>query len=606
MESSRRDSGHLDAAGDREVVFCHNCSNEWYRDQHGLECPRCESDITEIISLENDPRDFDQSSGATSPDPSGPARYYEDSDPDEADIEDHMEGNHGFAFHRSTRQGPNREHHNPEMEPVISRFFDMINGFSNDGQSNASRQFSGMRPGDDLHHNHGVSHQHHHHHHHHHHETDHTHNHDHDSEVEPQANPEQTHARQFSSARIHRTTFRSGPFGTASVTIFSGPVRGVGGNPSIEGRGDPFQEIFANVMRDIGPPDGREPDGRQQDVPSPAFLRGLQDILGLLNPANAMAGDAVYSQEALDRIISQLMEANPQSNAAPPASEEALNKLDRRSVDKEMLSRDSKTECSICIDDLKEGEKAIFLPCKHWFHEDCVVLWLKEHNTCPICRSPIEKSEQGSEAGNRERSGPTPPSDNSSNNPGIRNPEFGFGPYSGAHSGEPSGIGRWLFGTRTDSGANPATGYTSDDRSPSPAIFSGASTPAQPTQIPPSRRPIRIPSSHARLHDAFRFVAERDRDRESDNERDRDRGQGTSSGVSYDTSRMQRRNSMSPTSPRGVGIGEQSTRFRQRSPSQNTRDSRHSSTNGGPISWLRGRFSGGGNGNSPSRDERQS
>ncbi|VUC22015.1 unnamed protein product [Clonostachys rosea] len=557
------------------------------------------------ISLENDPRDFDQSSGATSPEPSGPARYFGDSDPDEADIEDHMEGNHGFAFNRNTRQGPNREHHNPEMEPVISRFFDMINGFSGDGPTISSRQFSAMRPGDDLHHNHSASHQHHHHHHHHHHEADHSHNHNHESAAEPEANPELPFSRQFgASARIHRTTFRSGPFGTASVTIFSGPVRGPGGNPSIEDRGDPFQEIFANVMRDIGPPDGREPDGRQPDVPSPAFLRGLQDILGLLNPANAMAGDAVYSQEALDRIISQLMEANPQSNAAPPASEEALNKLDRRSVDKEMLSRDSKTECSICIDDLKEGEKAIFLPCKHWFHEDCVVLWLKEHNTCPICRSPIEKSEHGNEAGNRDRSGPTPPNDNTSNTPDNTNPGFGFGTYPGNNSGEPSGIGRWLFGPRSDSTAHPGAGYTSDDRSPSPAIFSGSSTPAYPTQ--PPRRPTRIPSSHARLHDAFRFVAERDRERESDNERDRDRDQGTSSGVSYDTSRMQRRNSMSPTSPRGVGIGEQSTRFRQRSPSQNTRDSRHSSANGGPISWLRGRFSGGGNGNSPSRDERQS
>ncbi|CAH0001306.1 unnamed protein product [Clonostachys byssicola] len=534
------------------------------------------------ISLENDPRDFDQSSGATSPDPSGPARYYEDSDPDEADIEDHMEGNHGFAFHRSTRQGPNREHHNPEMEPVISRFFDMINGFIiNTTIIIITIIMEQIILTTTI--------------------------------MNQKSNPKPT-PNKLMHANLLQLVFTEQPLEVVrsglrvllssqvqSEALAATPRSRVEGTETLS-----KSTIFANVMRDIGPPDGREPDGRQPDVPSPQFLRGLQDILGLLNPANAMAGDAVYSQEALDRIISQLMEANPQSNAAPPASEEALNKLDRRSVDKEMLSRDSKTECSICIDDLKEGEKAIFLPCKHWFHEDCVVLWLKEHNTCPICRSPIEKSEQGNEAGNRDRSGPTPPSDNnSSNNPGIRNPEFGFG-YPGVHSGEPSGIGRWLFGTRADSGANPGAGYTSDDRSPSPAIFSGASTPAQPTQIPPSRRPIRIPSSSARLHDAFRFVAERDRDRESDNERDRIRDYGTSSGISYDTSRMQRRNSMSPTSPRGVGIGEQSTRFRQRSPSQNTRDSRHSSTNGGPISWLRGRFSGGGNGNSPSRDERQS
>jgi hypothetical protein len=41
---------HLDAPGPREVVYCHACDNEWYRDEHGLICPRCDSDATEIVS----------------------------------------------------------------------------------------------------------------------------------------------------------------------------------------------------------------------------------------------------------------------------------------------------------------------------------------------------------------------------------------------------------------------------------------------------------------------------------------------------------------------------------------------------------------------------
>lgn len=35
----------------RELVFCHACSNEWLRDQHGLQCPECHSDVVEIVSL---------------------------------------------------------------------------------------------------------------------------------------------------------------------------------------------------------------------------------------------------------------------------------------------------------------------------------------------------------------------------------------------------------------------------------------------------------------------------------------------------------------------------------------------------------------------------
>lgn len=50
MASTAR-RGHLDTTAGREVVYCHACENEWYHDEHGLECPRCESEATEIVSL---------------------------------------------------------------------------------------------------------------------------------------------------------------------------------------------------------------------------------------------------------------------------------------------------------------------------------------------------------------------------------------------------------------------------------------------------------------------------------------------------------------------------------------------------------------------------
>ena len=37
----------------RELVFCHACQNEWLREQHGLECPECHSDVVEIVSPTN-------------------------------------------------------------------------------------------------------------------------------------------------------------------------------------------------------------------------------------------------------------------------------------------------------------------------------------------------------------------------------------------------------------------------------------------------------------------------------------------------------------------------------------------------------------------------
>jgi hypothetical protein len=107
-------------------------------------------------------------------------------------------------------------------------------------------------------------------------------------------------------------------------------------------------------------------------------------------------------------LLSQnrLMQDSTQSEGAHPATEEALRNLERKLVVKHMLSTECKVECTICIDEVNEGDMATFLPCGYWYHEECVTLWLKEHNTCPICRTSIEKadgSENNKNSGNTNR-----------------------------------------------------------------------------------------------------------------------------------------------------------------------------------------------------------
>lgn len=33
----------------REMMFCHECHDEWYRDERGIICPECGSEFTEIV-----------------------------------------------------------------------------------------------------------------------------------------------------------------------------------------------------------------------------------------------------------------------------------------------------------------------------------------------------------------------------------------------------------------------------------------------------------------------------------------------------------------------------------------------------------------------------
>ena len=111
-----------------------------------------------------------------------------------------------------------------------------------------------------------------------------------------------------------------------------------------------------------------------------------------------VSGDAVYSEEALDRIITQMMDQNHQGSAPGPASAAAIAALPKKPADKTMMGSDGKAECSVCMDAVDIGDEVTVLPCNHWFHGECVGAWLKEHDTCPHCRAGITPKEGGASA----------------------------------------------------------------------------------------------------------------------------------------------------------------------------------------------------------------
>jgi len=47
--------------------------------------------------------------------------------------------------------------------------------------------------------------------------------------------------------------------------------------------------------------------------------------------------------------------------------------------------------CAICRCDWEEGDADVMrLPCGHEFHDECSTQWLKDHDTCPICKASID------------------------------------------------------------------------------------------------------------------------------------------------------------------------------------------------------------------------
>jgi hypothetical protein len=439
MASSRGSAeGHLDATGDREVVFCHQCEHEWYRDESGLICPRCEGEATEIVSClvvpnwsflltmssqilpDNDPRDIHDAFpgfGHHHNDHHHTHAHETDSDPEEADIDEHTMGGPGGIYgrriiFRSPEQpgdGTQPRTNPGAADDIISRFTEMLGDMGGPrvvGRSGPAQLFSGG---------------------------------------------EGNGAPRVSYTRFSGPGFGGGMTTVSISSISNGSTRTTirSGNAADD---DPFQSyallsphplplanqngsVFGSLFGQMGPPPiGGERDRSTEDsereqgaqVPPNVNLILQQIFSQMLGPGGGVYGDAVGTQEALDRIISRLMEENPQSNAPPPASEDTIANLPRRKLDEQMLGPELKGECTICIDEMNLGDEAIVLPCRHWFHEECVVLWLREHNTCPICRAPVDGNAAGqpvsTPSGSEEQpspfsfpsasasaSGPTPP-----------------------------------------------------------------------------------------------------------------------------------------------------------------------------------------------------
>lgn len=62
------------------------------------------------------------------------------------------------------------------------------------------------------------------------------------------------------------------------------------------------------------------------------------------------------------------------------------------------LRKEDMVVCTICRDEMGEGEFINQLPCSHYYHRDCIVPWLELKNTCPVCRFELPFDERQHEA----------------------------------------------------------------------------------------------------------------------------------------------------------------------------------------------------------------
>nr|CAH8852996.1 unnamed protein product [Trichobilharzia regenti] len=47
------------------------------------------------------------------------------------------------------------------------------------------------------------------------------------------------------------------------------------------------------------------------------------------------------------------------------------------------------SDCSICMENYRIGDRVMGLPCFHMFHHRCLCAWIEKNLQCPVCRMPV-------------------------------------------------------------------------------------------------------------------------------------------------------------------------------------------------------------------------
>jgi E3 ubiquitin-protein ligase RNF115/126 len=111
-----------------------------------------------------------------------------------------------------------------------------------------------------------------------------------------------------------------------------------------------------------------------------------------------------YEEEEIENILNYIMNNDSNRYGSPPASKSEIDKLNKYILTKEKLDNyGNENICSVCKEEFQIGNECMDLPCKHYFHKDCLMPWLNQHDSCPICRFELKTEDEDYEKMKRER-----------------------------------------------------------------------------------------------------------------------------------------------------------------------------------------------------------
>ncbi|KAE9594382.1 hypothetical protein Lal_00001316 [Lupinus albus] len=143
----------------------------------------------------------------------------------------------------------------------------------------------------------------------------------------------------------------------------------------------------------------------------------------------------------IDRLLEQVSQIEINGIGRyehPPASKSAIDSLPTIEISNGHLELD--TNCAVCMESFELGTSVREMPCKHIYHEECIVPWLALHNSCPVCRHELPADTMPNQNTPLTRNSPNSLASNENENDGLtiwRLPGGGFavGRFSGGRGG---------------------------------------------------------------------------------------------------------------------------------------------------------------------------
>lgn len=135
--------------------------------------------------------------------------------------------------------------------------------------------------------------------------------------------------------------------------------------------------------------------------PATFVIPGAESLLESLNQ-NGGFSNVQLGGRTFEAWVNELFQQH-QPRGTPPASRKVIESLPIIRIEQQHIEQ--RLECPICKELFYATVESLVvqLPCRHLFHKECIVPWLQQHNTCPVCRYELETDDPQYEAQRRMR-----------------------------------------------------------------------------------------------------------------------------------------------------------------------------------------------------------